>query len=95
MPTSVLEEAVEAARAAMGCVPAMLKVALAVALPAIEDSCRKRFEEEMLSDPAIRAVTEVLDEEFAAETGGQAITDYAHAKRFLDAALKATREGGS
>ncbi len=46
-----------------------------------------REKEQLLGDESKRRVTEVLDEEFAAETGGEAVTDYALADRILKAVL--------
>ena len=42
----------------------------------------------LLSDEAKRAVTEVLDDEFAAETGGEAVADHALAQRLLQVAIE-------
>lgn len=53
---------------------------------------RERVLDALSGDEANRAVTEVLDDEFAGETGGEAVTDYALAKRILEAALATLKE---
>lgn len=53
---------------------------------------RERIEAALSGDEANRAVTEVLDDEFARATGGEAVTDYALANRILKAALATLKE---
>lgn len=62
---------------------------LELALPAIHSARDQEVREKLLSDEAINATTEVLDDEFAAKADGEAVTDYALAKRILRAALDA------
>lgn len=59
---------------------------LTAALPAIEHSCRKRFEEELLSEKAQKAAAEWL---FA----GPLSAEKSRLCKAFHAALKATREG--
>ncbi len=47
----------------------------------------EQVEDGLLSDGALDAVAMVLDEEFARETGGEAVTDFALAKRLVTAVL--------
>ncbi len=52
------------------------------------------FEQALTSEEANRAVCEVLDDEAAESSGGEAVTDYALTNRVLQAAIQTAKEKG-